>query len=105
MQQNKSGNRLGVSLSGGGYRASAFHIGTLRALHKLKLLGRVNVLSTISGGSITGAAYCLHKGSWDEFENYMIEKVSSKNVVRFILTSWSALQLLLFTLAFIGTGI
>lgn len=32
------GNKIGLALSGGGYRAAAYHIGTLRALHKLKIL-------------------------------------------------------------------
>ena len=27
------GKKIGLALSGGGYRAAAYHIGTLRALH------------------------------------------------------------------------
>lgn len=48
----------------------AFHLGCLRALHKLNVLARVNVLSTISGGSVIGAyyAYTPHKG-FAEFES------------------------------------
>ncbi|HEU4471951.1 MAG TPA: patatin-like phospholipase family protein [Flavisolibacter sp.] len=98
-------NHLGVSLSGGGYRASAFHLGTLRALHKLGILERIDVLSTISGGSITGAAYCLHKGNYMAFEKEMIEKISTKNVIGHVLASRFFLQLALFTLVFLGTGI
>jgi NTE family protein len=52
-------HNLGLALSGGGYRAAAFHLGTLRALHKLDVLEKVDVFSTISGGSITGAACFL----------------------------------------------
>jgi predicted acylesterase/phospholipase RssA len=51
--------RLGLSLAGGGFRASLFHVGVLRRLAELDILRRVEVLSTVSGGSITGALYAL----------------------------------------------
>ena len=44
--------RIGLSLSGGGSRAVAFHLGTLRALEDLKLLDEVDVISGVSGGSV-----------------------------------------------------
>jgi predicted acylesterase/phospholipase RssA len=50
---------MGLSLSGGGFRAAAFHLGVLDLLHRLDLLRRVRVLSTVSGGSFVGAAYAL----------------------------------------------
>ena len=43
---------IGLSLSGGGSRAVAFHLGTLRALENLKLLDEVDVISGVSGGSV-----------------------------------------------------
>ena len=43
------GNKIGLALSGGGYRAAAYHIGTLRALQKLKILDKVDVISSVSG--------------------------------------------------------
>lgn len=49
---DKRGNKIGLALSGGGYRAAAYHIGTLRALHKLGILDKVDVISSVSGGSI-----------------------------------------------------
>ncbi|MEX2206659.1 MAG: patatin-like phospholipase family protein [Myxococcota bacterium] len=48
---------LGLALSGGGSRAAAFHCGTLLALLNLELLGKVDVVSTVSGGSLFGAAW------------------------------------------------
>lgn len=51
--------RIGLALSGGGFRASLFHIGVLARLAELDLLRRVQVLSTVSGGSIIGAYYYL----------------------------------------------
>lgn len=53
--------RLGIALSGGGYRAAAFHLGTLKALERLGLLSKIDVISSVSGGSIISAYYLLHK--------------------------------------------
>lgn len=56
----KSGNyKLGLALSGGGFRASLFHIGVLARMAELDLLGKVEVISAVSGGSIVGATYYL----------------------------------------------
>jgi predicted acylesterase/phospholipase RssA len=54
------GVRLGIALSGGGFRASLFHIGVLARLAELDILRKVEVISTVSGGSIVGALYYLH---------------------------------------------
>ena len=43
---------IGLSLSGGGSRAVAFHLGTLRALEDLKLLDEIDIVSGVSGGSV-----------------------------------------------------
>lgn len=85
--------RIGLSLSGGGYRAAAFHLGTLKKLHELKLLAQIDVLSTVSGGSITGAYYCLHKDDFASFEASLKAKLCTKSVIRFVLgtrTFWRA---------------
>ncbi|HEX8854913.1 MAG TPA: patatin-like phospholipase family protein [Thermoleophilaceae bacterium] len=54
------GSKLGLALSGGGFRASFFHIGVLARLAELGVLRRVEVISTVSGGSIVGALWYLH---------------------------------------------
>lgn len=51
--------KLGVALSGGGFRASLFHIGVLAKLAELDLLRHVEAISCVSGGSIIGAYYYL----------------------------------------------
>ncbi len=51
--------KLGLCLSGGGFRASLFHIGVLAALAEREMLHKVEVISTVSGGSIIGAYYYL----------------------------------------------
>ena len=52
--------RLGLALSGGGFRASFYHVGTLARLSDAGILPRVEVVSSVSGGSITAAVYGLH---------------------------------------------
>jgi predicted acylesterase/phospholipase RssA len=47
--------RLGLALSGGGYRAALMHAGVLAALEEKQV--PVAGLSTVSGGSIIGGAY------------------------------------------------
>jgi predicted acylesterase/phospholipase RssA len=51
--------KLGLALAGGGFRASLFHLGVLHRLAEMDLLRYVEVLSTVSGGSIIGALYIL----------------------------------------------
>lgn len=51
--------KIGLALSGGGFRASLFHIGTLAKLAELDVLRHVEVLSCVSGGSVIGSHYYL----------------------------------------------
>lgn len=44
-----------LALSGGGYRAMIFHLGTLEALNERGLLNRIDRISTVSGGSYVAA--------------------------------------------------
>ena len=60
--------KIGIALSGGGARAMAFHLGCLRSLNQLGILQKARVLSTVSGGSVIGAMYAVHEGSFEEFE-------------------------------------
>ena len=52
-------DKLGLALAGGGFRASLFHVGVLRRMAEQDLLRYLEVLSTVSGGSIVGALYIL----------------------------------------------
>lgn len=49
----------GLCLSGGGYRAMLFHLGTLWRLDDAGLLRTLDRVSSVSGGSITAAALAL----------------------------------------------
>ncbi len=52
--------RIGLALSGGGFRAAFFHLGVLKRLEELGLLDKVDVISAVSGGAIVGAYYGLN---------------------------------------------
>jgi predicted acylesterase/phospholipase RssA/MinD-like ATPase involved in chromosome partitioning or flagellar assembly len=51
--------KIGLALSGGGFRASLYHLGVLARLAELDVLRQVEVISCVSGGSIVGAYYYL----------------------------------------------
>ena len=55
---------IGLCLSGGGFRAMLFHVGTLWRLNELGLLARIDRISSVSGGSITAGALGV---SWRHF--------------------------------------
>lgn len=58
---NESLNRpkFGIALSGGGFRASLFHLGILARLAELNMLRHIETISAVSGGSIIAMAYYL----------------------------------------------
>jgi predicted acylesterase/phospholipase RssA len=49
-----------MSLSGGGFRATLFHLGVVAAFRQLGVLGEVGLISCVSGGSIIGAHLVLN---------------------------------------------
>src|ERR1700756_4610042 len=57
-------NRLGLALSGGGFRASLYHLGLVRFLRDAGILPRVTHITAVSGGSIFAAHLVLN---WDRY--------------------------------------
>ncbi len=55
----KNQAKMGLALSGGGFRASFFHLGVLAQMARRGTLRHVEVISTVSGGSIIGALYYI----------------------------------------------
>jgi len=51
---------IALCLSGGGYRAMVFHAGCLWRLNELGLLGALQRISSVSGGSITSGVLGMH---------------------------------------------
>lgn len=57
---------VGLAISGGGYRAMLFHLGSFLRLFELGLLPKLTRISSVSGGSITSARVAL---KWDELKD------------------------------------
>src|SRR5262245_54155869 len=64
--------RLGLALSGGGFRATLFHLGVVRLLYETNQLPLAKRIGAVSGGSILAAHIVLHwekyTGSTEEFD-------------------------------------
>jgi predicted acylesterase/phospholipase RssA len=55
---------LGLALSGGGFRATLYHLGVVRFLHDAGLLQQVTHITSVSGGSILAAHLALN---WSDY--------------------------------------
>lgn len=67
--------RFGVAMSGGGFRAAAFHLGALSYLAEAQLEGeplieRVVAISTVSGGTFTGCRFALSQVDNESFDDF-----------------------------------
>src|SRR3954469_6704481 len=64
--------KIGLALSGGGFRATLYHIGLVRFLRDAGLLRQVTHITSVSGGSIFAAHLVLnwdrYTGSAEEFD-------------------------------------
>ena len=58
-QDAAADRKIGLALSGGGFRASIFHLGVIRRLEELGIMKHVAVVSSVSGGSIIAAYYIV----------------------------------------------
>jgi predicted acylesterase/phospholipase RssA len=61
--------KIALCMSGGGYRAAAFHLGTLKMLSEIGWLPEVKFLSTASGGTILAAKFALTKIESNNFSD------------------------------------
>jgi NTE family protein len=59
---------IGLAMSGGGFRAAAFHLGVMRALHDRGVLDHISVISAVSGGSLLAAMWAYSDDSFDDFD-------------------------------------
>lgn len=63
---------IGLTLSGGGFRATIFHLGVLARLADENRLEEVTVLSTVSGGSLCGAlVYTGNNFTWPTSQQFI----------------------------------
>ena len=81
---------IGLSFSGGGYRAATFDLGALSFLNSIKLEGGrtllecVTVLASVSGGTIPAMKYMLaqaHKQPVDEMVNEVFKFLCNEDLV------------------------
>lgn len=70
--------RIGLAMSGGGFRAAAFHLGVMRKLHALGILSKLDLISCVSGGSIAGGTLVANwpdpAGALDTLDTYLRTK-------------------------------
>lgn len=67
--------KIGLALSGGGFRATVFHLGVLARLAEQRRLEDVTVLSTVSGGSMCGGlVYAKSDFRWPT-SSHLIDEV------------------------------
>ena len=69
---NQKETKIGLALSGGGSRAIAFHLGCLKSLNELGILEQIDVISSVSGGSLIAAMYAYSSGTFEEFEEKVL---------------------------------
>ncbi len=60
--------RIGLALSGGGFRAAAFHLGVMQQLQEMNLLDKIDLFTCVSGGSIAGGAVASNWNSADRLK-------------------------------------
>jgi predicted acylesterase/phospholipase RssA len=74
--------RIGLALSGGGFRATLFHLGVVRLLNETGLLSQVKRIGAVSGGSILAAHLVLN---WEQYagRNEDFDK-AAKKIIQFV---------------------
>jgi predicted acylesterase/phospholipase RssA len=74
--------RIGLALSGGGFRATLFHLGVIRLLNETGQLSQVKRIGAVSGGSILAAHLVLH---WKQYtgHNEDFEK-AAQEIIQFV---------------------
>lgn len=76
--------RIGLGLSGGGFRAAGFHLGVFKKLKEMDLLDKIDVLSCVSGGSIAGgflATNLKQEDILDHLQTYLTTKTIAYKAV------------------------
>lgn len=86
--------RIGLALSGGGFRATLFHIGVIKFLREQGVLENVQHICSVSGGSITAAHLVLnwerYNGNDQEFSEAVEEltRFTKTDLRGFVVRPW-----------------
>jgi predicted acylesterase/phospholipase RssA len=92
---NGDGYFVGLALSGGGSRSANFSAACMFELERIGLLQRVDYISSVSGGSLTGAYYCLNHDGWNpkEVQRKLTHSFAS-DIATQILLPWDTIALM-----------
>jgi len=99
LPRDNDGVFVGLALSGGGSRSANFAAACMFQLQRVGLLQHVDYLSSVSGGSVTAAYYCLNQGEWNPqdvqkkltqpFANdLLLRSLLPWNTAAFLFTDW-----------------
>lgn len=67
-------SNIGLALSGGGIRATIFHLGVIKWMAEKNLLENIVRITTVSGASLgIGLIYSQNKGKWPDSQMYLDE--------------------------------
>lgn len=72
--------KIGLSLSGSGYRAAAFHLGVLKKFNDLGILPRIEVMSDDRGSCIAETFYYLNKNDFSCFESSLYQSLNEGSI-------------------------
>ena len=74
--------RIGLALSGGGFRATLFHLGMVRFLREANILPEVTHITSVSGGSVLAAHLVLN---WHRYTDSLKEfDAAAAELIRFV---------------------
>ena len=81
-EQSPAPRRVALTLSGGGFRATLFHLGVVRFLREVDRLRDVSHITSVSGGSILAAHMVLN---WERYTGTEEEfRAAAGEVVNFV---------------------
>jgi NTE family protein len=96
MLEEDSRPTVALCLSGGGYRATLFHLGAIRRLNELGVLHNISTISSVSGGSVASGYLAqtiqwplmdsLPAADWNEVERGL-RRITTKDI-----RTWSLLK-------------
>lgn len=96
--------RIGLALSGGGFRSTLFHLGVIRCLWENDLLSAINNICSVSGGSVLAAHIALnwqlYSGNSEDFDKAANEIIQ---LVRYDVRG-HILRRMLTAYGFLGSG-
>src|SRR5690554_2691363 len=76
-------SNIGLALSGGGIRATIFHLGVIKWMAEKNLLENIVRITTVSGASLgIGLIYSQNKGKWPTSQIYLNDTLPAvQNVI------------------------